>query len=300
VNRGLLNSRLAVAPYDLTNPPALRPWEVKGLRVASTRFSKALGPLMSEYLGQRFDAELWFAGQVEFPAVEDRAEASLWVVPEGMDGAHAPIWNFDWDLATALVDLMIGCREPLERPARTGMTHLESRLLSHVCEEMYNVWAAVWPLKIASPAPWRCVRAMPGTACPEPRDWVRLVFELSGGRLNGRFDIYLPIRLARLPDPRSRRPKGALAGLGSTRVKCAPVTASVRLATWRTTLRELQGLKPGDVIELGVSREDPLSFCIAQHEKLVVKPGIRNGKVSVQVVAAKEENEPLWEPLRRA
>ncbi len=290
-------SRVSVAPYDLTKPPGLRPWEVKGLRVASGRFAKALGPLLTEYIGQRFNAHLWFAGQVEFPACDDRTAPSLWVVPEGMDEAHAPIWNLDWDLACALVDMMVGSADPVERPSTSAVTKLESALLSHVCEEMYNVWAAVWPLKIASPAPWRCVKAVPGQTGPEPSEWVRLTFELSGGRLSGRFDVYIPIRLARLPDPRSRKGRALSGAVSTARVRTAPVTASVRLATWKTTVRDLQALKPGDVIDLGISREDALSFRIAQHEKFMVRPGIRNGKISVQVVQAKPEDEPLWQPL---
>jgi len=279
-------------PYDLVNPPPLKPREATALRQVARTVADALSALASDYLGARFDISLSSAsGTATQSGATGNAAQSLWVFPDGMATAEAPVWRFDWPLASSLLDLMIAAGPRGESRVLDGVTKLERRLLAHLCRELYLAWVAAWPDQLILPESWRCIKGSADLEGPDPDDWVKVAFEMSGGRAAGGFDVHLPVDTARIAPSDDDSVTGSASSLDNPEVKASSVLASVRLTNWRTTVADLLSVEVGDVIPLAVSPGEPLTLSLAGLEKLTVRPGTHDGRISVQV-ADRERLDP--------
>jgi len=284
-----------VVPYDLVNPPLLKPHEQAVLSKVGGELAGAIGTLASEYLCARIQVALLGITRNGGTGPEEDAETpSLWVFPEGMQESGAPVWRLACDLAGPLVDMMVCGRTWAEAPEEFSATRLERRLVAHLCKELYIAWQAVWPTSVVAPDAWRCIKDSPELAGPSPSEWVKLTFSVSDSGLSGTLDVYIPVHMARLPAPERRQEAFVPTGVEAMQFGATTIDARVRLAKVETTLQELFDLQVGDVLPLETPKQAPLSLAIAGREKLTVLPGVRNGRISVQI-ADPEQAAPLDE-----
>ena len=269
-------------PYDLTRPPPLKPRERAALRRAASHAAEILAALATEFLGRMVAVTVADVGCEQHaaaaPANHDRW---VWVVASGC--GQAPVWRIEMPLASALVDMMVGS------PLRGGPRHerplsrLDGRLLTLLCEELAAGVGAAWPGVAPPGAALRCIRGRRDLAAPDAQEWIGAGFELRADDLRGRLDLFIPASAALQPASESRRTPRAPARLDAPGVRAAPVTATVRLGTWRATLRDLTALQPGCIVPLAQSLQSPLELSVAGVARLPVRPGTFNGRVSVQV-----------------
>ncbi len=293
-----MTTQAVVIPYDLTRPPVLKPRQEAALQAVAASAAGGLQALTSEYLGSPVSVRLHGVGAgTDVTEAPDTEERSVWVIPHNTDGADCPIWRFDSQAACALIDLMIGVAPDSVGWGSRPLSRLEGRLLSLLCEEMYVAWAAACPVGETDPGPWRCIRATSGVAAPSPAEWVRVAFEITGARITGGYDLYLPAALARLPAAEAGARAASPPQVTNPQVRATAVTATVQLASWHTTLRDLLALQPGQVVPLGVHADSVLSLAIAGTPRLPVQAGTHNGHISVQVVGS-ASGSPEFAPAR--
>lgn len=269
-------------PYDLTRPPPLKPRERAALRRAAARAAEMLATLATEYLGRAVSVTVADAGCEQ--AVDDRAGGGdkwLWVV--AADRPEAPVWRIATPLASALVDIMVGGPPGRYPEEECRISRLDGRLVALLCEELAAAVEAAWPGTAPTGVALRCIRGSRDVASPDPREWTRAAFDVRVEGIRGRLQLFVPTSVALRDAPDDRSPSRAPGRLDAPGVRAAPVTATVRLGTWRTTLRELAELQPGSIIPLGCSPQSPLELSVAGVARLPVRPGTSNGRVSVQV-----------------
>lgn len=268
-------------PYDLTRPPPLKPRERVALRRAAVRAAEIIAVLATEYLGRAVGVMPADVG-CEDHAAAPPANQDKWLWVVAPDCAQAPVWRLETRLASALIDIMVGC-PPQGRPAHEcPVSRLDGRLLTLLCEELTAAVEAAWPGTAAPGAAMRCIHGSRSLDAPDPREWIRTVFELRVDGTRGRLELFIPSAAARAA-PAAHPTPPAPARLDVPGVRAAPVTATVRLGTWRTTLRELAQLQPGSMIPLSGCPQTSLELSVAGVARLPVRPGTSNGRVSVQV-----------------
>ncbi|MCE5216875.1 FliM/FliN family flagellar motor switch protein [bacterium] len=277
-----------VQPYDLSRPCPLRPEELSRLQVAAADFTRSFSALAGEYLGVSAQFHVRSVGRSD-NLLSATGDSSVWVVASGLESELCPVWRFDWPLASDLVNAMVGCQGASRAPER-GFTRLEGRLLAHLCHELHGAWLTSWPIKSPVPDFWRALRGSSDLAGPNPDEWAGVCLAATGPSLHGQIDIHIPLRLARLPAPPSVRDSASPPTLGtpSPLVRSAPVTVTVGLTRWRTSLRELMSLQTGALVDLGVPTEGLLPLCVGGTPRLRVRPGVHEGYLSVQVVGPLE------------
>lgn len=289
----LLPSDTEAVPYDLLGPPLLRPEERRRLAGAARCFAEVASTLASEYLSVPVRISLCAC-----PTETAAPPASAWVLASGLDQEHAPVWRLDLSLAWAVVDAMLGATAHRRLESGRSLSRLEARLVARFCKELFTAFAATWPLRAAWPDDWRCVRGGSDVPGPCPPDWTPLVFQASCDGASGLLDLHLPLSIARFPVPSVLRDRpivedGSLFG-GTNRVqnpavRATPIPLSVTLGTWHTSLRDLLGLAPGQTVALGTTPGSALALHIGGTPRFLVRPGIHNGLVSVQVIGPAEE-----------
>ena len=280
-----------VVPYDFSHPPLLRPAEVALLFAAAGHLARSLGTLVSEYLRAPLHVARGEVGESR-PALRGTEAQWVWLVAGGVDAEQCPIWRLDCPLAMELVNLMLGVSGTGRAPERP-LTRLEGRLLARLGEDFFAAWLAVWPVQCPTPDVWRCVPGGEDLAGPSPDQWMAVSLQVSGPAASGELAMYLPLALARLPAPDRNRDRASSPTIlaGSAGVRATPLTATVPLGTWQTTLRELLALEPGEVVHLGVRPQTDLRLCVGGAPKMTVRPGTHNGYLAVQVIGPCNQEE---------
>lgn len=270
-------------PYDLTRPPPLKPGERAALRRAVARVAEMLAALATEYLGRAVGVIPTDVGcEDEDHAAAPPADHDKWLWVVAPDCAQTPVWRVETRLGSALVDIMLGCPPQVPRADERRVSRVDGRLLVLLCEEFAVAVEAAWPGAASSGGAMRCIRGGRSLDAPDPREWIRTIFELRVDGSRGRLELFIPSAAVRAA-PAAPATSPVPERLHVPGVRAAPVTATVRLGTWRTTLRELAQLQPGSMIPLGGSPQASLELSVAGMARLPVRPGTSNGRVSVQV-----------------
>ena len=278
---------LAVQPYDLGRQPALRPEAHSYLRASAREFARAAAALMGEYLGTPLTCEFEGLGNpAHEPACGEVSEPCAWVAPE--DEAGGAIWRLSWPLADALLDGMLGCATTSESASRWAPTELDACLLGCLCCELGRLASHIWAALPEPAGATRCSVKLP-TRLASGGEWAVMEFRASTGPRAGRLALCVPLEVVRAAHEQARG-CGVPESRAPTPTMCsAPVTAHVRLGIWRTSVVELMELEVGQVVELGLSPKADLPLSVGGSDKLMVRPGQRNGHVSVQVIGPCEE-----------
>lgn len=281
----LLPADAGAVPYDLLRPPLLGAEERRRLAAAARAFAQAASSLASEYLSTPVRLSLCAC-----PSGTTGAPASMWVLAAGLDHEHAPVWRLDLSLAAAVVDVMLGAAAHRRPDPSRPLSRLEARLVARFCREVFSAFGATWPLRAACPDDWRCVRGGADVPGPCPPEWTSLVFQVSCEGASGLLDLYLPQSIARLPAaPRCGETPANVATAPNPAVRATRVPLSVTLGTWRTSLQGLLALQPGQTLPLDAPADTALALSIGGAPRFIVKPGIHNGLVSVQVLGPVQE-----------
>lgn len=272
-----------VAPYDLTRPPLLKPDQRCRLGGLASRLAGALSSLGSEYLGCEFALSFRQAEECVQRSPRDGG-AVVWAFPQGALQSRPPVWSIGESAAHALVVQMI-CRQTGPIAPSRPLTGIERALVAHWCRELQAGWAAVWPGTWRDTGPrWVCIPDNMQSLDTTQDRWLRLCFDLRMPGGAGEMGVYVTYSeaLSALPavEPPAPHSEASLSPLLSQ----TQVTACVKLGTWQASLIDLVNLRPGDVVSLGVPAEAPLMLGIEGVEKLPVRPGIRNGRIAVQVM----------------
>ena len=279
-------------PYDFRSTPPLRSAELAAVRAAGIVAAEALAGVGGGYL--QCDAEFRCRAAVTaWHPERDWKEASAWVIAEGPDSDHQPVWRLDPELWGVLVDLMVGARRELSaRPADARPSRLESRLIARLCGELFAGWSALWPLRATAPTGWRCVADEESVAGPEIGRWVRLCHSAEVAGRRGAMDIFVPISLARLPTIPVPDGDGLTSGPVSTGVSTAPVNVRAQLAAWHTTVRGVGCLEEGALLPLSARSDQPVVVTVAGQPKFLATVGKHEGLVALKVVRRLSDGDP--------
>lgn len=280
-----MHSADQAVPYDLTQPPLLLPPELQALRSAAIEVSRALAAVLSDFLFGPVQCAVVDAGETGdwFGATGEDCPW-VWCEPAVTDRADLPAWGFHRGLARALTSRMLtGGAGEYDSPSGE-LSLVEGALLGHLCTQMQDAWAAVWPLAAPDVRRWSVVPAQAPPAVAAGARAIHLTFRLVIASHQGCCALVLPPALARLCRGRNQGPARASTCRPNPALDGATLSASVYLGTWRTTLRQLMRLQPGQVVPLHVRPQDELTLAIAGLEKMTVRAGTHNGRIAVQVV----------------
>ncbi len=269
-------SALLARPYDLANPPLLKPSEEAAAMRKASALERAFARLASAYLGQPV--------VVCLTRLVDPREGALvagkiaWFAARDARGSEPPRLGICPVLCGQFAARMVGAGECC---GNRELTAVERELVGHLCGQIAPGCLAAWGQTEPRAGAWV---SSDNPAEPDPRAGLLLQLRGSVGGREGPMAFWLPADMLRERSACPIRRRTVANGPAVHEVQQATVRAAVVLGTCRLTLSELAALKPGDLVALGTPSEAPLEMRIQGRARLHVRPGICRGRIAVQVL----------------
>lgn len=192
--------------------------------------------------------------------------------------------------ALALAALQVRTRDVVDsgNSGRSTITSGELRLLSRLVSVLVEDVADVLP-KTAPGQPIRMVRLLTDARVLGPPQGILLClsFNLTGD-VDARIDLGIPSSwLVRAP--RAPEKKGTPRRIGDEPSNLM-LAISAELGRTPMTLRRLLALVPGDVIHLLASPTAPVPVLVQGKPKLLARPELRGGRVSLSIAVASDDH----------
>ncbi len=198
------------------------------------------------------------------------------VLSVGKIGETYAIFAMDLELARKAVERKTGAIPTAEgaNEAAQRLTPLETRLLKDLISDLVNTTAKATPSKVAGTV-----------ASIDPEDvWssrkpdeIWVIGSLGIAELEGRGIRFMAPSSLFLPKLKNAR------DLLADHLKQATVTIAVELGKFKMNVAKLWQLRPGTVIPLSTTVGDPLKISVGGVTKLLGKPGVSRGNVSVEL-----------------
>ena len=232
-------------------------------------------------LGRRVSVRL-YPSEAWLDEGEDTGESSPLPLQDGVSvlvvakvGEVHAIFAIDLELARRAVERRTGAISSNDdgEPA-AKLTPLETRLLRDLIMELVTITAKATPAKGAASV--SSIDPEDVWASRSPKEtWI--IGSLGVTELSGRGIRFIAPSGLFMPQPRNSR------DILSKQLKTATITIAVELGKFKMNVAKLWQLQPGMIIPLDTTVGDELNVTVGGVAKLLGKPGVSRGNVSVQL-----------------
>lgn len=292
--------------YDFRRPQLLNKDQLRIVETVHEHFARLFSATLASSMRMVVDVEIAFIDQVLYAEFVQSLPTpcsaySFTVAPSGGRSVLA----FAPELLMAVIDRALGGkgRSPADtpRPLTQIETPLINKLSARLLHNLEEAWEPRAPIKVSDAALETSPEFIQATA---PGDGVVLVaLEAHTASAGGLIHLCYPLMvLDPLLPKRAAAPAGKRAGgagrpadLEAHALGKVKVPVVIQLARGGLPLGEVAALRPGDVVRLDTQKQEPAVVFIGGHPKFLGRPGLRQNKRAVQIMAhIAPEDEDLY------
>jgi flagellar motor switch protein FliM len=286
-----------VVPYDFRRPSRISADRHRTLTASHEQLAQAIQRWVSTRLRSSFEVRLESVAQKTYGefvgSLDDPSAAFLYRIRE-QPGVSIAV-HLDRRIAFLLVEKLLGASVVSEVPER-ALTQLESVVVRVVTDRIAREISEVWKDHVHFDlefSRFESARELIELTTRE-EDILLITLQVSMTDVRGLIQCVLPFpALETFFSPRPAVRSGAAARPANEiaverraieeAVRRARVTVSARLPRFRTTLGRLASLRPGDLLTVDASLEEPVEVLVADKTRFRARLGKVGDRLGVQI-----------------
>lgn len=286
--------------YDFRRPDKFSKEQMRTLQLLHDNCARILTTAFSTQFRTVVQAEVAYVQQLTFHEfIQDVADPAIIAVMQPQPLTGSALVVLDPQLAFPMIDRLFGGpghAGEVDRP----LTDIEETVLQRVIVTIFTSLADAWSNLVTLVPALRSMESNPMFAqITAPNEICAVIgFQVSLGAHVGRIQFCIPYLtlepvISQLSTQQwfaQERQVDEDIKIGSE-LEHVVVEVWARLGSVTLPLREMLGLKPGDVIPLRRRRGDPIELFVEDQPKFLVNPGRRGERLAVQVEGAYDPNE---------
>jgi flagellar motor switch protein FliM len=292
-------NREKITPYDFKRPERVGKEQMRALQSMHEGFGRNFAARLSSILRSIVEVKLTSVDQLtysEFVFSLENPTCFNVLSAEPLDGNL--VLDINPSILFPLIDRMLGGGKESASPTRRPMTEIELRLVGRITNEFLEELKPAWENVLAINFKVERVESNPQLVqIVPPNDVVVLIsFELMLGELRGMMNLCIPFNcLERISSKLSANNWASSSRKGTTpesiervtkNLKGAPLEVVVHLADTTISMKDLIGLRVGDVITTEKDVRTPLTVDVEGVSKFQAKPGALKGRKAICIEAA--------------
>jgi len=280
--------------YDFKQPQQLKKEQSRTLETLHEFFARNVAATLATTMRLVVDVELAFTDQALYNEFVLSLPNPCSAYRFSMTPPAGPaILSIAPQLLMAIIDRALGgpgtSIANLDRPLTQIETNITKKFILRLFNDLESAWDGAVPLRVGDiqqeTNPEFLQLAAPGDSM------VIIGLEAHSNRVSGLIHLCYPLNVVEQLMPKlgpRQRPKSTKPAAQSRRplLEKIEIPAIIQLAHGSLPLEELAALKPGDVIRLDTTKDDPAVVYLDDRPKFLGRPGLTGAKRAVQIIQA--------------